>query len=149
MRSIAAAGLALIPARGYNERMKTLGLWLRWSWRDLRARWVQVTAIALIIALGTGTYAGMSSSATWRMISNDASYAATNMYDLRVRLGAGSFAPTGSLEARLAGIEHAAWIDEVDERLQFSTQIEVPTTTASSSFPGASSAPARRARPRR
>ncbi len=116
--------------------MRTLGLWLRWSWRDLRARWVQVTAIALIIALGTGTYAGMSSSATWRMISNDASYAATNMYDLRVRLGAGSFAPTGSLEARLAGIEHALWIEEADERLQFSTQIEVPTDDGVVFVPG-------------
>ena len=25
-------------------------LWLRWSWRDLRQRWLQVLAIALIIA---------------------------------------------------------------------------------------------------
>ena len=34
-------------------------LWLRWSWRDLRARWLQVVAIALIIALGTGVFAGL------------------------------------------------------------------------------------------
>ena len=106
--------------------MRTLRLWLRWSWRDLRGRWVQVAAIALIIALGTGTYAGMSSSAIWRMRSNDASYAVTNMYDLRVKLGAGSFAQTGSLEARLPRIDHASWIDEAEERLQLATQIEVP-----------------------
>ena len=37
------------------------GLWLRWSWRDLRARWLQVLAIAMVIALGTGSYAGLSS----------------------------------------------------------------------------------------
>ena len=106
--------------------MKTLRLWLRWSWRDLRGRWVQVAAIALIIALGTGTYAGMSSSAVWRMRSNDASYELTNMYDFRVKLGAGSFAQTGSLEARLAQLDHASWIEEAEERLQLATQIEVP-----------------------
>ena len=106
--------------------MKTLRLWLRWSWRDLRGRWVQVAAIALIIALGTGTYAGMSSSAVWRMRSNDASYELTNMYDLRVKLGAGSFAPTGSLEARLARIDDPSRIDAAEERLQLATQIEVP-----------------------
>ena len=106
--------------------MKTLRLWLRWSWRDLRGRWVQVAAIALIIALGTGTYAGMSSSAVWRMRSNEASYELTNMYDFRVKLGAGSFAPTGSLEARLARIDDPSRIDEAEERLQLATQIEVP-----------------------
>ena len=37
------------------------GLWLRWSWRYLRARWLQVFAIALVIALGTGSYAGLLS----------------------------------------------------------------------------------------
>ena len=31
---------------------------LRWSARDLRRRWLQVVAIALIIAVGTGVYAG-------------------------------------------------------------------------------------------
>ena len=106
--------------------MKTLRLWLRWSWRDLRGRWVQVAAIALIIALGTGTYAGMSSSALWRMRSNEASYELTNMYDFRVKLGAGSFAQTGSLEARLAQLDHGSWIEEAEERLQLATQIEVP-----------------------
>ena len=114
--------------------MRTLRLWLRWSWRDLRGRWVQVAAIALIIALGTGTYAGMSSSAIWRMRSNDASYALTNMYDLRVKLGAGSFARTGSLEARLAEIDHASWIDQAVERLQLATQIEVPRDDGSVVF---------------
>ncbi len=116
--------------------MRTLRLWLRWSWRDLRGRWMQVAAIALIIALGTGTYAGMSSSAIWRMRSNDASYALTNMYDLRVKLGAGSFAPTGSLKARLPQIDHASWIDEADERLLLATQIEVPGDDGLTFVPG-------------
>ena len=33
--------------------MANLTLWLKWSWRDLRARWLQVVAIALIdISIG-------------------------------------------------------------------------------------------------
>ena len=38
-----------------------LALKLRWALRDARARWVQVAGIALMIALGTGMYAGLSS----------------------------------------------------------------------------------------
>jgi len=36
---------------------------LRWSWRDRRARWPQVAAIALIIGIASGTYSGLSSTA--------------------------------------------------------------------------------------
>lgn len=43
--------------------MSMRGLWLRWSWRDLRRRWLMVSAIALIIAIGTGVYAGFTSMA--------------------------------------------------------------------------------------
>ena len=42
---------------------------LRWSLRDLRRRWIQVAAIALIIAVGTGVYSGLGSTATWRRVS--------------------------------------------------------------------------------
>ena len=31
---------------------QTARLWVRWSWRDLRRRWLLVTALALTIALG-------------------------------------------------------------------------------------------------
>ena len=58
---------------------------LRWAFRDLRQRWVQVVVIALIIAIGTGVYSALGSTATWRRQSNDASFALTGMYDLRVR----------------------------------------------------------------
>jgi putative ABC transport system permease protein len=51
------------------------GLWLRWTWRDLRGRWLLVTVIALVIALGTGTYAALLSTSAWRARSNDASFA--------------------------------------------------------------------------
>ena len=116
--------------------MRTARMWLRWSWRDLRARWVQVIAIALIIALGTGTYAGMSSVTTWRSRSNDASYALTNMYDLRVRLSAGSFVHAGTLTALLQEMEHAAWVRTAEERLLFPTQVDALTDGEAILVPG-------------
>ena len=62
-----------------------LALRLRWALRDARARWVQVAGIALMIAIGTGMFAGLSSVTQWRFASNDASLALTNMYDIRAR----------------------------------------------------------------
>ena len=99
-----------------------LGIWLRWSWRDLRARWLQVAAIALIIAIGTGSYAGLTSMNVWREASNDASYELTNIFDVRARLSTGSglpvtpvyFAPVGgtgvigSLRPDLTGVANNA-----------------------------------------
>ena len=38
--------------------MSRAWFWLRWAARDLRARWQQVAAIALIVAIGTGISAG-------------------------------------------------------------------------------------------
>ena len=52
--------------------MSTARFLLRWSWRDLRARWVQIAVIALITALGTGGYAGLISSVEWRELSGHA-----------------------------------------------------------------------------
>ena len=45
------------PALVGDGRMGLL-FTLRWAARDLRRRWLQVVAIALIIAIGTGVYAG-------------------------------------------------------------------------------------------
>ncbi len=45
-------------------------MWLRWSWRDLRARWLQIGAIAGIIAIGSGVYSGLGSTAAWRTTSS-------------------------------------------------------------------------------
>lgn len=100
------------------------GLWLRWSWRDLRARWVQVLAIALVIALGTGSYAGLSSVTIWRVESADRSLEATNMYDLRARLPVGSFVEEGSLIAALNSLSDPAVIEAADERLLVPTQLD-------------------------
>jgi putative ABC transport system permease protein len=101
-------------------------LWLRWSWRDLRARWAQVCALAAVIALGTGSYAALLSTSAWRTQSNDASFALLHTHDLRVALAAGSTVPQGSLLAVLRGLPHAADITAARERLIAPTQVAAP-----------------------
>ena len=92
-------------------------LWWRWSWRDLRGHWAAVATIAAVIAIGTGVYAGLGSTAAWRRESNDLSFAELRMHDLRAALSPGTFAESGDLRAAAMGIEHAGWIERVDERL--------------------------------
>ena len=116
--------------------MRTLGLWLRWSWRDLRAHWVKVVAIAVVIAIGTGAYAGLSSSANWRRLSNEASFGALHMHDLRVKLATGSQADAGRLAATAASIGHAGSIDAVEERLVVPTQEDASTGDKTVLVPG-------------
>ncbi len=83
-------------------------LWWKWSWRDLRARWVQVAAIAFIIALGSGIYSGLSSTSEWRRVSYDASFERLHMYDLRVKLAEGAFVDAAALEQAARSIPSAA-----------------------------------------
>ena len=116
--------------------MNTVLLWLRWSWRDLRRRWLQVLAIALIIALGTGTYSGLISTSPWRQESNDASYAALNMYDLRLSMTEGSYLNGDDLLQALAGIDDAAWITGVEPRLLLQTLVDVSTESQTIIIPG-------------
>ena len=99
-----------------------LALRLRWALRDARARWLQVAAIALMIAIGTGMYAGLSSTTEWRLASNDASFALTNMYDIRLQLGGAGFLPQGALEDVAESIEG---VEQVEERLITQTQVDV------------------------
>ena len=99
-------------------------LYLRWTWRDLRARWLQVVAIAVIIALGTGVYAGLRSVNGWQRRSYDASYALLNMYDLRVRLTEGSYVDANELRAALDELPHADWITAAEPRLIVPTLVE-------------------------
>ena len=73
--------------------MRRTLFWLRWSARDLRARWLQVAAIALIVAIGTGMSAALGSVSVWRQDSYDASYALLHAHDVRVSLPAGSSLP--------------------------------------------------------
>ena len=53
---------------------------------------LQVLSIALLLALGVGMYAAMSSMSAWRVDSADASFAALRMHDLRVALVEGTTA---------------------------------------------------------
>ena len=116
--------------------MSTLRLMLRWSRRDLRANWVRVAAIALMIAIGTGAYAGLSSSTTWRRLSNEASFGALAMHDLRAELPTGGLADRGDLAAAAAGIEHAGLITGIEERLIVPTQVDASTADATVLVPG-------------
>ena len=109
---------------------------LRWSARDLRRRWLQVTAIALIIAVGTGVYSGLGSTATWRRESNDASYAALGMYDVRVKAAEGVNTPTGSMLATLDRLPDRSIVADAEERLVVPTQVDASTAAKTVLVPG-------------
>lgn len=98
--------------------------WLTWSLRDLRRRWSLIMAISLLLAGGTGLAAGLGSMRDWRVDSNDASFAALQVHDLRVEAEEGSFAPAGSLARAARQIPDADALTAVSERLILPTQID-------------------------
>ncbi len=101
--------------------------WLRWSGRDLRSRWPQVVAIALVIAVGTGVFAGLGSTSRWRRDSNDASYSALNMHDLKLSVAEGSTADAGVLShlvERVDALDGTREVQAAEERLVVPTQID-------------------------
>lgn len=99
-------------------------LLLRWSWRDLRARWPQVAAIALIIALGSGIYSGLSSTGRWRRVSYDESFAQLAMHDLRVQLATGSYVDADALLDAVRTMDGASRIRAAEPRLIARTQVD-------------------------
>lgn len=105
-------------------KMGRLGLWTRWSLRDLRGRWALVLAIGLVIAIGTGVNAGLGSMENWRIASNDASFEALRAHDVEVSLTEGTSTAPGSLAALVRGIPAADEVTDVDERLRLPTQVE-------------------------
>lgn len=104
--------------------MRGLTLTLRWSLRDLRAHLAKVAAIALVIAIGTGGYAGLTSTTAWREVSYPASYELLAMYDVRVDLAVGALAERGGLEAAAGTIGEAGRIEAIEERLIVPIQVE-------------------------
>jgi putative ABC transport system permease protein len=88
---------------------------------------MRVAVIALIIALGTGAYSGLSSNTAWRRISADHNYELLNMYDLRVRLSTGSQVNEGSMIEQLDRLAHPGWITGAEERLIVPTQVDAST----------------------
>ncbi|HEX3050336.1 MAG TPA: FtsX-like permease family protein [Aggregatilineaceae bacterium] len=97
--------------------------WLRWSWRDLRERAVQVAVIALIIALGTGIYAGLGSTTPWRMKAADQGFEQLGMYDLQMKLTPGSYVEAQALLNIVHSIEDSWWIKAAEVRLLATTTI--------------------------
>ena len=112
------------------------GFWLRWSLRDLRGRWVQVVAIAVVIALGTGTYAGLSASASWRRLSYDASYEKTNVHDLLVSLAENTTVDGDALRAAIAASPHPDWYADMTTSLGVSVQVDASTAEEPILVPG-------------
>ena len=112
-------------------------LWLRWSLRDLRARWLQVAAIALVIALGTGSYAGLSSVTRWRRLSTDDAYKSLRMYDLRIRLRRQRIRGSGKAlrGRRVASLMHPMW-KGCAERLDVEIQVDASTQDRAILVPG-------------
>lgn len=90
--------------------------WLRWSWRDLRARPAQVLAIATIIALGSGIYAGLGTTSVWRRDSLDASVSRLSGHDLRVSLVGGLTIDAATLTGAVRD-DASGWIDDTESRL--------------------------------
>lgn len=109
---------------------------IRWSLRDLRRRWVQVAVIALVIAIGTGVYAGLTSAMDWRGLSYDASYAALSAHDIRVRLAADSYVEEGTLSGALGRMGDPGWVADSEERLIAPAQIEASTPDGTVLVPG-------------
>jgi putative ABC transport system permease protein len=117
--------------------MKRLLFWLRWSLRDLRDRWVLVLALALVVALATGVGAGLGSMETWRLRSNDASFARLHMHDLRVSLTAAGSVRAGALADAAAAIPHRRSIAALQERLVVPTQVDARRRGGDVLVPGA------------
>ncbi|MBK9178847.1 MAG: FtsX-like permease family protein [Acidimicrobiales bacterium] len=119
-----------------GARARRVRLWVRWSLRDLRRRWVLVAAIALIIAIGTGAYAGLGSTAEWRYRSNDASYAALDAHELKVSLAEGSVVPAGDLLGVVGSIADPDRVAVAEERLVLPTQLDASTGDEAILVPG-------------
>lgn len=98
--------------------------WLRWSWRDLRRRWLQVLATALVIAIGTGLYAGLGGMEEWRVESNDLSFEQLSYHDLRIDVSEGTFVRAGRLARALDGLRRAGVVSVAEERLIVPTQVD-------------------------
>ena len=109
--------------------MNKMGLLLRWSWRDLRTHWIKVAAIALVIGIGTGGYAGLTSTTEWRRISYEESYNLLAMYDIRIVLPPGATVDAGELTQVVAASSAAEVISATTERLVVPTQVDASTAS--------------------
>ena len=91
---------------------------------------------AIIIAIGTGTFAGLGGTSAWRVRSQDASYAALRYHDLRVRLPVNVDVPEGDLAAAIGSIPDADQVAVASERLIVATQIDASSGGRTVLVPG-------------
>ena len=110
-----------------------LKFWLKWSYRDARQRWLQMLAVALIFALGTGVFSGFGKHKDWRVESMDESFDMLAMFDLRMELTEGSFLEQPALEAALSGVEG---IQTLETRLLIPTLIDASKDGETILYPG-------------
>ncbi|HEX6146022.1 MAG TPA: ABC transporter permease, partial [Acidimicrobiia bacterium] len=101
-----------------------LSILLRWSVRDFRSRWLHISLIALVVAVGTGMYAGLMSTSKWSEQSYDASYELANMHDLRVQLTSGSLTESGSLKEAVRATSIGGHVVDAEERLLVPIQVD-------------------------
>jgi putative ABC transport system permease protein len=95
-------------------------LWLLWTVRDFRGRWLQIATTGLILAIGIGAFAGLGGMREWRERSADESRAASRAHDVRVDLAEGTFADEGALRAAVRHIPGIA----AEERLVAASQVD-------------------------
>lgn len=110
------------PSQNCIGKYDMLRFWLKWSLRDFRQRWLQIVAIAMIVALGAGAYAGLGSQQEWREDSYDASFEGLNMYDLKLHLAENTFHEQEQLVEELGSIDGIA---ALEPRLVLPTLVEV------------------------
>ncbi|MFW9906456.1 MAG: ABC transporter permease [Candidatus Thorarchaeota archaeon] len=108
--------------------MGNFWLLLKWSFRDLKQRKIQVVAIAIIIGLGTGLYTGLSSTTPWRERAFEESNRDLNMFDVKMNLLPGSWIPQSELSSALQNLSHKDWIDAQEYRVSFPTTVNASTS---------------------
>jgi putative ABC transport system permease protein len=111
-------------------------LWLRWSWTDLRRRWLQVLAIGAVLGMGAGLYTAFGSLGAWRQASYDASFGQLKAHDLRLSLTEGGVVREGDLVALVSALDDPGVVTAADERLVMPTQIDASTDGATVLTPG-------------
>jgi putative ABC transport system permease protein len=116
--------------------MKRLLFWLRWSGRDLRDRWLLVSAIAATIAIGTGMYAALGSLSDWRTNATTQSLALLRAHDVRLYLADGSYASPEQLRDLVREIRHASSVVGAETRLAVATRVDASTGGRTIVVPG-------------
>jgi len=112
------------PARATRTAIDRPRFWLAWAARDARRRRLQILVTALVLAIGTGTFAGLAGTTVWRERSNDRSFALLNGHDVRLDLAPGSSVRAGRLAAAVERLHAQGLVRRAEERLIVPTQVD-------------------------